>query len=631
MNKQKIAATVNNVRHELKAHWNTPAKRKYVPYKEMTAYGLGGMGVQFISCMIGLIALNAGSLLVGASIGITIVDMQTINVVATLIGLVTAPARAMIFDNTKSKMGKFRPYLLYMGIPSAFLYMLFVFLPYENMEYSQKFISVLVIYNLIQFCSPFYITAYNSLPQVMSPNTHERAWIIQISSCIYSFAPTIINFAMPLIGPLDKIGTYRITAPIFCLVGLAISFFAVFGTKEKVIVPKRYVPKVGFFDGLQKVFKNKYFWIIYGSQWLAFLSGGFAYLFQWIFYYGMNNATVFSFLTIARGAAFIPGMWLAAPIINKFGKKNVCLFSMAAQALCMAIMLLCFENFFLAFLMLFLKEAFGAISIIYLPAMKADVIDYQQFQTNDRLEGFIEQTGGLIGGIIGLGTGYVIPYILKLQGLTNNFEDLYQASFRNPLVRTMLIISVIGTIISALPFLFYNLSEGKRGNMIKVLKLRALFADYENNELSDENLIDTVSEIKETLNYFELNKGKKATSKKEKEELLGAELLYNELHKYENADVLQAAKNARDYVLSRTDIVEPDASKVTAAMNMPDETRQQRKEKNRAVKAAENEMKTFERKEKKYVAAKKIMAEQTAYSKWEEILAKYDELCAEKV
>ena len=167
--------------------------------------------------------------------------------------------------------------------------------------------------------------------------------------------------------------------------------------------------------------------------------------------------------------------------------------------------------------------------------------------------------------------------------------------------------------------------------MIKVLKLRALFADYENNELSDENLIDTVSEIKETLNYFELNKGKKATSKKEKEELLGAELLYNELHKYENADVLQAAKNARDYVLSRTDIVEPDASKVTAAMNMPDETRQQRKEKNRAVKAAENEMKTFERKEKKYVAAKKIMAEQTAYSKWEEILAKYDELCAEKV
>lgn len=632
MKTNKLSALVGGIVSEVRTHWNTPAKKKYVSYKEMTAYGLGGMGVQFISCMIGLIALNAGSLLVGASIGIKIVDMQTINVITTLIGIITAPTRAMIFDNTKSKMGKFRPYLLYMGLPSAFLYMLFVYMPYENMDYNGKFIAVLVIYNLIQFCSPFYITAYNSMPQVMSPDTNERSWIIQISSCIYSFAPTIINFLMPIIGPLDKISTYRISAPFFCIIGLVMGLLCVFGTKEKVIVPKKYVPKVSFIDGMKKVFKNKYFWIIYGSQWLAFLSGGFAYLFQWIFYYGMENKEIFAVLTVVRGAAFIPGMWLAAPIINKFGKKKVCLFSMAAQTVCIAAMLLCFDNFVLAFLMLFLKEAFGAVSIIYTPAMKADVIDYQQFKTNDRLEGFIEQIGGLLGGLIGLGTGYVIPYILSLQGFTNNFDDLYQESFRNPLVRTILILSVAGTVISALPFLFYNLSEAKRGGMIKVLKLRALFSDYESSDVNEENLIETVGEIREELAFFEANKNNKITDKKEKEKFEAAKLIYLELHKFENDEVMKKVKAAKLYVSERSDVKEPDVKKVEDAMNLPDATRSERKLRNRAVKSAEKEMKDFERKEKAYVAAKKLLAESDSYSKWEKIQAEYDRLtvCAAK-
>lgn len=632
MKTNKLSALVGGIVSEVRTHWNTPAKKKYVSYKEMTAYGLGGMGVQFISCMIGLIALNAGSLLVGASIGIKIVDMQTINVITTLIGIITAPTRAMIFDNTKSKMGKFRPYLLYMGLPSAFLYMLFVYMPYENMDYNGKFIAVLVIYNLIQFCSPFYITAYNSMPQVMSPDTNERSWIIQISSCIYSFAPTIINFLMPIIGPLDKISTYRISAPFFCIIGLVMGLLCVFGTKEKVIVPKKYVPKVSFIDGMKKVFKNKYFWIIYGSQWLAFLSGGFAYLFQWIFYYGMENKEIFAVLTVVRGAAFIPGMWLAAPIINKFGKKKVCLFSMAAQTVCIAAMLLCFDNFVLAFLMLFLKEAFGAVSIIYTPAMKADVIDYQQFKTNDRLEGFIEQIGGLLGGLIGLGTGYVIPYILSLQGFTNNFDDLYQESFRNPLVRTILILSVAGTVISALPFLFYNLSEAKRGGMIKVLKLRALFSDYESSDVNEENLVETVGEIREELVFFEANKNNKITDKKEREKFEAAKLIYLELHKFENNEVMEKVKAAKLYISQHSDVKEPDVKKVEDAMNMPDATRSERKLRNRAIKSAEKEMKDFERKEKVYVAAKKLLAESDSYSKWEKIQAEYDRLtvCAAK-
>lgn len=613
----KIAELVN----EIKTHWNVPAKRKYVPYKEMVAYSVGGIGVQFIASMIGLIALNAGSFLVGASIGIDVMGMQTISAISTIIGIITAPTRAMIFDNTRSRMGKFRPYLLYMGLPSALLYMLFVYMPYENMNSSEKFITVLVIYNLIQFCSPFYTTAYSSLVQVMSPNTKERAWVIEISSFVYSLAPTIVGPVMPYIGPLDNINTYRISAPIFCIIGFAMSMLCVFGTKEKVIVPKRYIPKVGFFEGMKKVCKNKYFWIIYGSQWLGFMGNGYGFLFQWIFYYGMNNTAIYSLMTLIRGEASTPGMLLGAPLINKFGKKKICLISMIGQIVCICAMLLCYQNYILIFIMMFIKDIFGAVSIVYTPAMKADVVDYQQYKTGDRLEGFIEQIGVFIGSILGLGTGYVIPYIVESLGLKNNYSDLYNADFRNPIVKVIIICSAVGTLMSTIPYFFYNLSESKRSNMIKALKIRAMFADYYHGDISNEQIVDTMEEINETLALIKEDYNVKEATEEEK----AARIVYDELHKFESEEMKVKLRQAKALVGELRGIDEPDAEDVRRAMLMPDGTRQERKVRNKAIKEAERKMIRFEKAQGRYVAAKRLIEEYESYQKWDEIQKIYAE------
>lgn len=613
----KIAELVN----EIKTHWNVPAKRKYVPYKEMVAYSVGGIGVQFIASMIGLIALNAGSFLVGASIGIDVMGMQTISAISTIIGIITAPTRAMIFDNTRSRMGKFRPYLLYMGLPSALLYMLFVYMPYENMNSSEKFITVLVIYNLIQFCSPFYTTAYSSLVQVMSPNTKERAWVIEISSFVYSLAPTIVGPVMPYIGPLDNINTYRISAPIFCIIGFAMSMLCVFGTKEKVIVPKRYIPKVGFFEGMKKVCKNKYFWIIYGSQWLGFMGNGYGFLFQWIFYYGMNNTALYSLMTLIRGEASTPGMLLGAPLINKFGKKKICLISMIGQIVCICAMLLCYQNYILIFIMMFIKDIFGAVSIVYTPAMKADVVDYQQYKTGDRLEGFIEQIGVFIGSILGLGTGYVIPYIVESLGLKNNYSDLYNADFRNPIVKVIIICSAVGTLMSTIPYFFYNLSESKRSNMIKALKIRAMFADYYHGDISNEQIVDTMEEINETLALIKEDFNVKEATEEEK----AARIVYDELHKFESEEMKVKLRQAKALVGELRGIDEPDAEDVRRAMLMPDGTRQERKVRNKAIKEAERKMIRFEKAQGRYVSAKRLIEEYESYQKWDEIQKIYAE------
>lgn len=519
-------STVKNTLYGVKAQWKTPAEGKYVPYKEVAAYSVGGAGVYFITSMVGQITLAANSMIVGASIGLKAMDLQTINVIVTLIMLFIAPTRAMLFDNTRSKMGKFRPYILTMGVPTAILGTLFVYLPYEAMTYERKFITVLVMYTLLQFFSPFYSTAYASLVQVISPNSSERSWIIGISSIIYSFAPTVINPVVPLIGPLEDIRTYRIAFPIFCTLGVCVSMLAVFGTKERIIVPHQYVQKMSFFEGLKKASKNKYFWIINLSSWMGFLNQGYSYLFQWVFYYGMNNAAIYSIMTVIKGEASTPGLVLGAPLTNKLGKKKICLLSLSVQCACFALMLTCYESYVLFFALMFIKDMFGALSIIYLPAMKADMMDYQQYKTGDRLEGFIDQCGVLLGSVITLATGYVMPMILKSYGLTNNYSDLYNAEFRNPLLRIIILCSFVGTLLSLVPFLFYDLTEEKRSNMVRAFKIRALFSDFDEKEIDEKTFSQTVEEIYLVKELYE----------KEKDEKMKAayKIAFDEFEKYKN-------------------------------------------------------------------------------------------------
>ena len=258
----------------------------------------------------------------------------------------------------------------------------------------------------------------------------------------------------------------------------------------------------------------------------------------------MNNPAVYSIMTVIKGEAYTPGMVAAAPLTNKLGKKRICLISLSIQIVCLVLMLFCYKNYIVLFALIFIKEMVGAVAIIYLPAMKADMMDYQQYKTGDRLEGFIDQSGILLGSIIALATGYVFPIIFKTYGFTNNYDDLYNAEFRNPLVKTVIICAIVGTILSIIPFLFYDLSEEKRKNMIKALKIRAIFADFDHEGFNAETLvnIEYVYEAQKTLEEY-----KNYKTQSEKEKYFGAKIVCDEVEKLKAEDLAKWNKITEQY------------------------------------------------------------------------------------
>ena len=248
--KEKVSTTWNNV----VLHWKTPALGKYVSYKEIIAYGVGGMGVQFVMFFCSLIALSATSFLVGNTIGIKPMHLQYMAVASTIIGFGITIGRSYIIDSARFKSGKFRPWLAITGIPTVIIAVVFVWLPYETMSYMQKVIAVFLCYNLLQCFYPFFQQAYTDLANVISPNSHERTDIVSVSSIIYSMAPSLTGLFVPMLstltGGLNSITTYRIIHPLVAVAGLLLSYVAYAGTRERIIVAESHVTQFKFSGAL---------------------------------------------------------------------------------------------------------------------------------------------------------------------------------------------------------------------------------------------------------------------------------------------------------------------------------------------------------------------------------------------
>lgn len=495
--KEKVSTTWNNV----VLHWKTPALGKYVSYKEIIAYGVGGMGVQFVIFFCSLIALSATSFLVGNTIGIKPMHLQYMAVASTIIGFGITIGRSYIIDSARFKSGKFRPWLAITGIPTVIIAVVFVWLPYETMSYMQKVIAVFLCYNLLQCFYPFFQQAYTDLANVISPNSHERTDIVSVSSIIYSMAPSLTGLFVPMLstltGGLNSITTYRIIHPLVAVVGLLLSYVAYAGTRERIIVAESHVTQFKFSDAFRAVAKNKYFWITSLAGWLGFLEGAVGVIIGWTFIYAYpDRMGLYGVATTLIGNAALWAMLICPIAIRVLGKRNLLIWCNVTNVVLIGLLYPLYNNIPALIILYYLNGFINSFSIVYNPGINADMRDYQQYFTGERIDGMFGAVG-IIGSFIGMFTGMVLPTIYQMLGLEDNYDVLEVASFREDMFDVLIIAAVIGAALNFVPYLFYDLTETKQRGIVKVLKIRAMFEDYGNGILRDESIVEAIDIIDE--------------------------------------------------------------------------------------------------------------------------------------
>ncbi|HIS05031.1 MAG TPA: MFS transporter, partial [Candidatus Fimenecus stercoravium] len=168
---------VRQIAGDSKAHWKTPADGRFISYREFSAYSVGGIGVNTVNSLFGYVALSANCLLLGSAYGIAPMDLAVMSLIMSVLNLVKTPFISMLVDNTDTKYGKLRPYLLYTGVPTAVLLCIMAFIP-NTLDYTLKCVLLSLVYALLMIFQSLYALAFTSLAQVLTPNGEERTLLL---------------------------------------------------------------------------------------------------------------------------------------------------------------------------------------------------------------------------------------------------------------------------------------------------------------------------------------------------------------------------------------------------------------------------------------------------------------------
>lgn len=521
--KQKVGSLIDNVRY----YWNDPPKGKYMNFKEIAAYAVGGIGSYFIISMGMALLVSTTNMIVGGAIGIAPMDMYVLYLIATLANIPLTAIRANKVDNTRGKGGKYRPYLISMGIPSAIIAIVYVWFPYNALYsiftqpmlgkdggYIAKCVVVLLLNLGLQYYFNFFNDAYTNLIHVLSPNTQERTDVLAIKSVVYSLAPSIMNIVLPIIAQvaannnLYDIKVYRISYPIFAIIGMLLTVVVYANTKEKIVQAKTHTIQISFIDSFKAVAKNKYFWIIALAGWIGFLESAYGNILTWSFNYGHTcNGAQFAVIQTLIGNASLWGMLLAPICIRKWGKKNVLVGVNLGNVVCILAMIIDMRNIWWLFICVYFNWLVGAFEQITTPAIQADIRDYQQYRSGERIDGMFA-TVLTIGNLVTLLTSSVLPMVYEKYGVYegNGYAssfDILDVNTGDPnllykLMTVLIIMAAVGAFLNTVPYFFYDFNEKKQKSVIRVLKIRSLFEDYGNNALDNHKIVEAIDLVEQS-------------------------------------------------------------------------------------------------------------------------------------
>ena len=587
---------------EVKTYWKTPKEGNYMPFREVLAYSVGGFGAYSIFTMAQALLLSTTNVIIGNTIGIQPMHMYIMYLISVITNIPLTMLRANMVDNVRYNEGKYRPYLMRMGVPTVVISMLFVFTPYSSFNYVVRCLLIFVYNFGLQFFYNFFYDAYENLIHVLSPNSQERTNVTAIKSVIYSLSPTVTNFVTPLIagkvagGNMYDLRVYQWLYPFIAVIGVGLIFLVYSKTEEKIIVAKTQTMKVKFMDALREVAKNKYFWIISLAGWLGFLETCTYVILQWLYNYAhLCTAEQYSFITLIRGTAYGWGMIVAPFAIKRWGKKKVLIVTNLLNVGFLALVYPLMGSIWTVLICMYFNSVADSFILILNPAIQADIRDYQQYKSGERIDGMFGAVA-LIGSFVTMATSSVLPAVYEKYGIYsgNGYENMYDVLYDLPvlykLIGVLVILSAVGAALNVVPYFFYDLTETKQKAIIRILQIRAMFEDYGNGVLTDDDMVAAMNIIndakrnaaagKTDVKRLKSEKASKAeikAAKAQNEEYEIAEAILAELNCFDTPAAEERLKWASRILENGMDkIIDYDKAEIAAAKSLPKDTTEQR-------------------------------------------------------
>ena len=117
-------------------------------------------------------------------------------------------------------------------------------------------------------------------------------------------------------------------------------------------------------------------------------------------------------ITLIYGNSALWGMLFAPFFIKKWGKKKVLIVTNLFNVLFIALIYPSMESIWLVLICMWMNSLMGSFAHVLNPAIQADIRDYQQYKTGERIDGMFSAVA-LIGTFITMATSSVLPPSMK--------------------------------------------------------------------------------------------------------------------------------------------------------------------------------------------------------------------------
>ena len=514
---KRAAALGNN----LKRFWKEPPKGRFLNLQEILRFGVSSLGISFIANLVS-IYVTVGYIPLLYNLGESGTLHATIMyLVASVLALIITPFYGRMIQRTKTKFGRYKPYILFLAPIVAILGAAAVWSP-QDLNQTQRIIYVYMLCTPTLLLWNLWYNTFNMFPGVITPNQQERTDIWAPVGLIIGFAPTIMNALKGVFvkwGGNGDVGAARIYGVFCAVVGIALTV-ALIGVKERVYVTpeEEKKEKVSTIEGLKMIVKNKPLMIFTLALCLGCLKGTIDLSWEVIarVKYATDMASaaaLFGGLSLVVGFAATPNMILLPWLTRKFNNRTILIFwqacNLSANLVCALIGL---QNFpqgswspyvitIIRFVSLF--NCLGSLQ----PLILSEIGDLQQAKSGYRLEGFIQTFAYQLPLVVSQAAALIPAAIQSKMGFNPyNYQVTDTVTTATPELiaiaenygNVALWMSAISSGLMLICLLFYNLDKKKHAEIVTQLKATAVNAEEIQQEEGDLNILeDVVGDVKE--------------------------------------------------------------------------------------------------------------------------------------
>lgn len=168
--------------------------------------------------------------------GISAAAAATMLLVTKFLDACTDPLMGAIADRTKTRFGKFRPWLIWAGIPMAGASILTFSTP--DLDDGAKLVYAYVTYSLMMLMYTVLSTPYSSLSGVMTARSQERTTLISIRFIFAFSCGFLVNyFTLDLVNALgngDDAKGWQLTMTLYGIAAAIIFAITFLSTRERI-------------------------------------------------------------------------------------------------------------------------------------------------------------------------------------------------------------------------------------------------------------------------------------------------------------------------------------------------------------------------------------------------------------